>query len=185
MRVLSTIMQMSLQHRLNANGAAKTPAVTDGELPPSRCQGSPIKLSVLSTSSGAVVTATTAPESLLCPQRDGGKDDVKRQQTLQSRTRALNPVPQHPTRRRPTQQTISAESNHGADKIRTKNGLTRTHLSLSAKRTPYKIGAARGDHVTAADQWDRRLHVLLGFSPSGRRRTTGMFSKSTMNVTQL
>lgn len=47
-----------------------------------------------------------APESSLCPQRDGGKDDVKRQQTLQSRTRALSPVPQRPTRRRLTQRTI-------------------------------------------------------------------------------
>lgn len=31
-----------------------------------------------------------------------------------------------------------------------------------------EIGAARGGHVTAADQRDRRVHVLLGFSPRGR-----------------
>lgn len=35
-------------------------------------------------------------------------------------TRALSPVSQHPTRRRLTQGTISAELNRGVDKIRTK-----------------------------------------------------------------
>lgn len=70
--------------------------------------------------SGAVVTATAAPESSLCPQRDGGKDDVKRQQNLQSRTRASSPVSQHPTRRRLTRRTVPAELNRGAGKIRTK-----------------------------------------------------------------
>lgn len=79
------------------------------------------------------------------PKSSLWKDDVKRQQTLQSpHPRIESRLANTQQRRRLTRRTLPAEFKSQNLKLETKMAWHVPVWALSARRTPYKIGAARG-----------------------------------------